>query len=77
MEIHPNPAGNLVHVSNSQAFQSIQLLSISGQVIRNIQVDEGTTEYSLPIQDITQGMYFISVADKFGNSKMEKLIVER
>ncbi len=76
LEIFPNPAKNVVHIKSEKEVQKIQLLSTSGQVMKQEVVANFTKGYAFNLSEIPNGMYIISVIDKNGNSQLEKIIVQ-
>jgi hypothetical protein len=72
--IFPNPAVNGVHVSlgGSEKLQSIQLINLTGQLVREIRAD-GRREYELQTGDVPRGMYFVQC--RFDEGMLSRKIV--
>lgn len=75
----PNPATNYVNVSLSEAAASntsIQLLTLSGQVLVDQKVSAGSNGIvTIPVQQYTRGMYVLRVASADGAQQTTKLMI--
>ena len=67
--IYPNPANDLIHVSNTNA-QSITIFNISGQQV--ISVKNAKEEINL--SKLSSGIYTLRITDSQGNFAYKKLI---
>ena len=61
LSIYPNPANNLIVVTNL-ANEDIQILDITGKIIRLVKSNE--TKQSIDISDLQKGIYFIKVGQE-------------
>lgn len=66
--VYPNPANNVLNVSNTMdaSIQNIELSDINGRVIKNIKV-ANLTETQINISDISQGVYMLRITTDKGN----------
>ncbi len=64
LSIFPNPASKVVYIKSDENIENIKLLNISGQTLKNISPDG--FEYSLNVDGINTGIYFIKVKTKAG-----------
>lgn len=74
--IAPNPATNFVSVKMVQnSFNKITITSLDGKLVKS-QLIENTSEYSLDVSGISQGIYIIAVETNKGEKISTKLIKE-
>jgi hypothetical protein len=59
VSVFPNPAQDYLNVRSSEVIESIQLISVSGQLIRSVQPN--TTYDKLDISDLEAGMYYVQI----------------
>ena len=69
VSLYPNPAVDVLHVdyySIRKNVVQIRLFDLQGRLVlqSQSQVNEGSNNVSLPLQSLTQGMYFIHIADQ-------------
>ena len=72
--IVPNPAKDYININNNTNIKSLEVLSISGEVLKTLK--NITNQQQINIADLTKGVYFLRAIDKNGNllhSKMIKL----
>ncbi|MBP6872815.1 MAG: T9SS type A sorting domain-containing protein [Bacteroidales bacterium] len=77
--IYPNPATESVwieFVSNRAKVKgSIQLIDLTGKVIKHISIKSWQIKYQLSVSTIKSGMYFIRYLDSEGHIDVQKLII--
>ncbi len=59
INVYPNPARDEFKVESSEMIKQIRLISISGQVIMN--VDVGTLNHKLNVSNLRSGVYFMEI----------------
>ncbi len=59
INVYPNPARDEFKVESSEMIKQIRLISISGQVIMN--VDVGTLNHKLNVSNLRPGVYFMEI----------------
>ena len=66
---YPNPAQNVVTVSNSDnmMLSNVTITDINGRTIKNIQVNN-LSEVELNVSDLTAGVYFINISSDLGKA---------
>jgi ELWxxDGT repeat protein len=72
LKIYPNPANNMIFiekmVNSEPEFQHVQLLSLAGQVFREIRLETDITQVNL--DDLPSGIWLLS----FGNGVVGKFV---
>ncbi len=76
ISVYPNPATDVVTISNSsnQAMQ-LQLVNAMGQTVKTARTT--SAQGKLSIGDLTAGMYWLTVTDKAGNKLHQQAIVKQ
>ena len=71
LSVYPNPARDLLNINTEMPIESVQIVSVSGQLMRTIQ---GNSNYEeINISDLQAGMYYILIRSK-GDLITEKFI---
>ncbi|MEZ4799274.1 MAG: T9SS type A sorting domain-containing protein [Flavobacteriales bacterium] len=73
IEIYPNPASNAVTVKSNDKVTSIQILDITGKVVK-AQTNQQLSVFD--VSDLSEGCYFIRVASE-NAVKTQKLIIKK
>jgi len=68
IKMYPNPVGNVLNVQSEEKIQSIQILSLSGQVVWNTQMK------SFDVSFLKSGVYLIKIQTVNGKVETKKLI---
>ncbi len=73
----PNPASNATSVSFNGLDHNVSLVitSLTGQVIKTLQVPAGTGNYEIDVTDMESGMYLYHITDGQSQSPAQKLNV--
>ena len=73
--MYPNPANELVKISPSENSNdaTVEITNALGQVVKREKLNNA--EIIIPVNDLTEGMYFVNVKSKTGKS-VSKLIIE-
>jgi hypothetical protein len=62
LKVYPNPANELIVVEILKEASTIELFSITGQLVKTIQSKEGNTKVTTQISDLEEGIYTIKIA---------------
>jgi len=76
VRIYPNPATNYVNItSNTDDLLNIRLFSLIGTPVSESESFRGNTQIIL--DNLSSGIYLIRISDDNGNTKIEKIIIEK
>jgi hypothetical protein len=70
LKLFPNPTNETLYLESSQAFQSIQILSLSGKEMLF------TNERAINVSELAIGLYLVKVNFSNGESLVRKVVVE-
>lgn len=62
LTIYPNPATDVLKISNTSEYQSVTIYSIDGKVVKRIEV---SNEADINVSDLNAGLYIIGVGNEF------------
>lgn len=71
-DIYPSPITDILHVKSSYDIETITLLSITGQVLLQENINDKT--HQLQLQNLAEGIYFVRVVYANGMSTVKKVI---
>ena len=71
LEIYPNPANDVIHISNINDFAELEIFNITGQSV--IQLSEVSQQ--VQVNKLPEGVYTIVATDIQGNNYNTKLII--
>lgn len=71
-KIFPNPANSVLNISNDEIIAGIKVFNAAGQKV--LDVDVNSNNYSLEIENLTKGVYFVNILDTEGNSNVTKFV---
>jgi len=77
LSLYPNPATNEIYLELNNASKekyTIQVLTLQGQEIMNIQTDQRSN--TIDIENIPSGLYFVVITDSQNKELTKKLIKE-
>ena len=75
--LYPNPAQESFNVILSDdTIKSIEIVSLSGQVVFSTQLKEGRSEETIDVSVLSSGMYFVNVLSNNQTRYKAKLIKE-
>lgn len=63
--VYPNPVINEVHITNLRETNLIQILSMDGKLVKNVQANQSAI--NIDMSNIAKGVYTIRVTNKFTN----------
>ena len=75
--IYPNPASDKISLTmKSKGNVTLQILDATGKTIinQNISVNADGTTVTLPVSDLTRGLYFLVIRDQNGNIASRQFI---
>lgn len=77
LKIYPNPAesGRVTLELNSGEIYEIRLINIAGKEVVYRKLDFGTQKYSLALDNLPNGIYFVRVQSTENKTIVKKLIV--
>lgn len=72
--VYPNPATDVVSVRSENEISAVQILDMTGRTVRSIHnINDLTT--TIPVNDLTGGVYLMSITDMDGLFSVKKLRV--
>ena len=71
--VYPNPAKDVLNINGLTEIATISITDIQGKVVRNLDVQAGTS--SVSINDLNAGLYVINMQTASG-IKTQRLVVE-
>lgn len=76
IRVYPNPSSYIVSViiRNAEGMTNIELRTSAGSRIQNILTDSGYAEFD--VSTLAKGIYLIVITDQYGQSVVERLIVD-
>jgi hypothetical protein len=78
ISVSPNPASTQVRfefpIPPTKNMQ-LKLTDVYGQIVKNVTISGGATEYNLSVVDIPTGCYFWTITTDRGNKGQGKLVV--
>lgn len=72
VSVYPNPANNLVNISNTKNIETVSITDMNGRVVKSQKFD-GVTNAQLNISDLASGVYVIDVIAE-GVSTVKKIV---
>lgn len=69
--LYPNPVQNMLYFTGNETVESAQICNILGQVIRNY---NDIRDNSINVEDLTSGVYLISVMTKEGSTATTRFV---
>lgn len=62
LTIYPNPATDVLKISNTSEYQSVTIYSIDGKVVKRIEV---SNEAEINVSELQTGLYIIGAGNEF------------
>ncbi|MGL2965215.1 PQQ-dependent sugar dehydrogenase [Flavobacterium sp. XGLA_31] len=77
LSCYPNPARTEIFIQNNSdvSLSTAKIFDLTGKLVLTKSLENNPT-HSIPIADVTKGLYLLSVEDTTGNQYQSKLIVE-
>jgi len=73
LSIYPNPVSDDIHITGMDNVDKLIITNITGQVVKRFDNVE-TSNFSLNVSDLTQGIYFINARTADGTSSTAKFL---
>ncbi len=73
-EIFPNPVLNEIHINSEISVRNVELMDITGKVVKNIQSGSNDLQLIIDTSDLVNGMYFMRVNTADGNTYLNKIM---
>jgi hypothetical protein len=70
LDIYPNPTSGLFYVN--ECFSKVELISLSGQVVKSVSMPTGTVDVSA----LSKGLYVVRLTNPKGESSFQRLLVK-
>lgn len=70
VQIYPNPFKDYVYLKNNKEIEKISVTDLNGRMIKNFNGNES----SLPMNDLSSGVYLLILKLKDGSQKTHKII---
>ena len=74
LSLYPNPAQGEVTLQHNTAITRVEIYSLSGQLVKQQSLEDGTHLVKLPISDLNQGVYILTVYDRDQKQQSRRLI---
>jgi len=75
LSVYPNPAQNSITVSQKEAIQQIQIVTLSGKEVLNFNTN--SSRVSLNVSGLNRGVYLVKAVSKNKVSAVHKLVISR
>jgi hypothetical protein len=73
-EIFPNPVLNEIHINSEISVRNVELMDITGKVVKNIQSGSNDLQLIIDTSDLVNGMYFMRVNTADENTYLNKIM---
>lgn len=79
VKVYPNPSASVseVNLVSTSTIQNIDVVDLTGKIIKSITLTEYNNTYKLKINDIANGLYIVRVKTTSGSVKTTKLEVSK
>jgi hypothetical protein len=73
--LYPNPVvGNTLKINASESWSHIELQQVNGQLIRRINFESATTETTLDVSDLIDGVFLVRIVFTDNTTAVQKVI---
>lgn len=78
-KIFPNPSTGQFTIRSSQIIQSLEVYSLSGQLVKSIPISGGSAadQYNIDLSGISSGLYVLKAIDLEGSYNTSRLLIEK
>lgn len=81
-EVYPSPASDKVFVTVNTLRKkdlAIRVFSITGQILDEFRftVQKGTSQLTLPVDQLSDGLYYLNISDELGDAVTRKLVIRK
>mgnify|MGYP002348149341 FL=1 len=74
--LYPNPSNSLLYISNIDNYNTVEIYSIVGNLIRTIDVSSNSGKYAINVSNIPSGLYILK-AKGTQNEKAVRFVISR
>ncbi len=74
VEIWPNPSSEIIYGRVESSLSLVELISMSGQKVKE-EILSGEKEFSISVDDLKNGIYFVRMTDIFGKESCSRIVV--
>ena len=76
--LYPNPANEMVYISNLKGGERIELSSLAGRLLASIDIKQGETAIQMSLSNlgIAPGVYYLNVVSATGLTSTQALIIQ-
>lgn len=74
--LYPNPSNSLLYISNIDNYNTVEIYSIVGNLIRTIDVSSNSGKYAINVSNIPSGLYILK-AKGAQNEKAVRFVISR
>ena len=67
-KVYPNPMNNILHIEGVDV-QDVTIFNAVGQMVLFIE-----NRNEINVEDLSEGLYFVRISDKKGNSVVKKIV---
>jgi hypothetical protein len=78
-KVFPNPSTGQFTIRSSQTIQSVEVYSLSGQIIKSIPMSGGSAadQYNIDLSGISSGLYVLKAIDLEGSYNTSRVLIEK
>ena len=69
--LYPNPTSNSITITSNSNIEQISVLDINGRVINMITINEQKPQYSIDVENLTSGVYFLQLQSSTSNKTLK------
>ncbi len=74
--LYPNPSNSMLYISNTDNYNTVEIYSIVGNLIRSIDVSNNSGKYAINVANIPSGLYILK-AKGAQNEKAVRFVISR
>lgn len=75
ISVYPNPANDILTISTTQKIQSLSIVDLSGQVVKEVNTI-GFSSTQVSTKDLKNGAYFVQTLDALNRTGTKKIIIQ-
>src|SRR5690606_9228029 len=79
ISVYPNPSTGLVNISNTgdQQIKTIKVMNSIGAIVLNNTVNTQLSEYTLDLNNVSAGVYTVTIETMDGQQFVQKVIIAK
>ncbi len=74
IEIWPNPAAQIINGKAESSLSLVELINMTGRMVKGKKLS-GEKEFSIPVNDVKNGVYFVRMIDVSGKETCTRIVV--